>query len=364
MLRWNPVAVPSETNDAIELKVYVENSGSMDAYMCGGSDLKDAVFDYVSDLKRLSGSCSTYYINSQVIPYKGDLESYIKSLTPQSFAKAGGDRSNTDLRQMFDTIVKANGSKTVSVFVSDCILDIPENAVDFLGNCKVSIKNTFNDALRANKDLGVEIIQLESKFNGYWYCGKNQQKLNIKRPYYIWVIGDKKYLAKFNKHVPISDIQGGCKKYCAYSTPQAVPFDFADSIYTVNHKKEIIVKMQVDLSGSLQNDQLCKSVSNYKTANPQKVHISSVEAITDAANPYSHIVELVIKNPKQLPSEQITFSYPELAAWVMESNDLTGKVAAAKKGKTTGLEALVGGVAAAYKNSTTFGSVTFELKNK
>ncbi len=32
------------------LKVYIENSGSMDGYMCDGSQLKDAIFDYVSDL--------------------------------------------------------------------------------------------------------------------------------------------------------------------------------------------------------------------------------------------------------------------------------------------------------------------------
>ena len=35
------------------LKVYIENSGSMDGYMCDGSQLKDAIFDYVSDLSTL-----------------------------------------------------------------------------------------------------------------------------------------------------------------------------------------------------------------------------------------------------------------------------------------------------------------------
>ena len=188
-LQWDAVLPPGEINDSIELKVYVENSGSMDAYMCAGSNLKDAVFDYVSDLKRLTTSCSLYYINSKVILYNGDLKSYIKDLTPQSFARAGGDRRNTDLRDIFDTIISANSKQTVSVFVSDCILDIPENATDFFGNCQVSIKNTFNEALSSNPDLGVEIIKLESKFDGYWYCGHNSTYLtDVKRPYYIWVI--------------------------------------------------------------------------------------------------------------------------------------------------------------------------------
>ena len=170
-LQWNAVLPPEEINDSIELKVYVENSGSMDAYMCAGSNLKDAVFDYVSDLKRLTTSCSLYYINSKVILYNGELKSYIKDLTPQSFARAGGNRGNTDLRDIIEKIIRANGKQTVSVFVSDCILDIPENAIDFFGNCQVSIKNTFNEALSATPDLGVEIIKLDSKFDGYWYCG-------------------------------------------------------------------------------------------------------------------------------------------------------------------------------------------------
>lgn len=173
-LKWEAVPVLGDIKDSIELKVYVENSGSMDAYMCAGSNLKDAVFDYVSDLKRLTSSCSLYYINTRVIPFNGDLNTYIKNLTPQSFVSAGGNRANTDLRQIFDTIVKANGKQTVSVFISDCILDVSQNAIDFLGNCQVSIKNIFNKALTTNPNLGVEIIKLDSKFDGYWYCGHNR----------------------------------------------------------------------------------------------------------------------------------------------------------------------------------------------
>lgn len=110
--------------DSIALKVYVENSGSMDAYMCAGSELKDAVFDYISDLKPNARFVELNYINSSVIPYHGNLDSYIKNLTPVSFAKAGGNRSNTDLRHIFQTLLKRHDSNSVSILVSDCILDI------------------------------------------------------------------------------------------------------------------------------------------------------------------------------------------------------------------------------------------------
>ena len=364
-LQWNAVLPPEEINDSIELKVYVENSGSMDAYMCAGSNLKDAVFDYVSDLKRLTTSCSLYYINSKVIPYNGELNSYIKDLTPQSFAKAGGDRSNTDLRDIFEKIIRANGKQSVSVFVSDCILDIPENAIDFFGNCQVSIKNTFNEALSVNPDLGVEIIKLESKFEGYWYCGHNRELLrDVKRPYYIWVIGDQRYLADFNKKVPVENIIGGIKEYSAYAAPQKIPFDITKPTYVTNHSGKINVEVLINLRGSLQSGTMCKNTALYKSANPAQVTVASVNEITDASNRYSHVVTLEIENPETLRSETLTFSYPHLATWVSNSDDTTGANVKENLDRTTGLMALIKGVAEAYKTSTTYGSVSFELKNK
>lgn len=364
-LIWETVPAPDETKDSIELKVYVENSGSMDAYMCVGSNLKDAVFDYVSDLKRLASSCSLYYINSKVIPFNGDLNTYIKNLTPQSFANAGGNRSNTDLRQIFNTIVKANGKHTVSVFVSDCILDIPQNAINFLGNYQVSIKNTFNEALTENPNLGVEIIKLDSKFDGFWYCGHNKELLrDVKRPYYIWVIGSQRYLAEFNKKIPVENIIGGIKEYSAYAASQKIPFDINRNTYVTNHSGKITVEFLVNLRESLQRSDLYKNTAQYKSANPSQVKVVSVNEITDVSSPYSHVITLEIDNPETLKSETLTFSYPYLATWVSNSDDTTGTNVKKNIDKTTGLMSLIKGVAEAYKKSITYGSVSFELKNK
>lgn len=99
-----PVSETLQKTKNVHLKVYVENSGSMDGYMCPGSNLKDAVFDYVSDLSKMANTCSYYYINSKIIPCNMPLNSYIQNLTPQSFAKAGGNRAHTDLRNMIDRV--------------------------------------------------------------------------------------------------------------------------------------------------------------------------------------------------------------------------------------------------------------------
>ena len=365
-LTWEAVPSSSLMNDSIDLKVYVENSGSMDAYMCDGSNLKDAVYDYVSDLKRLCTSTSLFYINSRVIPYRGELNSFIKDLTPTAFARAGGDRSNTDLMEIFKTILKEQDTKTVTMFVSDCILDLPQNALDFLGNCQVSIKNVFNDARANNPYLGVEIIKLESKFEGYWYCAHNKEYLSdVKRPYYIWLIGDQRYLAKFNEEVPAAkDIMGGIQEYCAFAPTQTIPFTIDKNTYVVNNTGIINVQLIANLNGSLQDDDVCTDINRYKTANPAQVSIVSINKITNKSSAFSHVIGLEINSPQTLKHEEITFSYPYLAEWVSESDDITGTNVKENLDKTTGLGALIKGVAEAYKNSIEYGTMPFELKNK
>ena len=364
-VEWNEVPPVGLSMDSIELQVYVENSGSMDAYMCPGSNLKDAVFDYVGDLQKYSCSTSLNYINSQIIPYKSDLNSYIKDLTPQSFAKAGGNRANTDLREIFSKMMAQHKEHTVTVFVSDCILDIPESATDFFGNCQVSIKNTFNKALAENPDLGVVIMKLESKFDGYWYCGKNSEKLsNVKRPYYIWVIGDKRSIAMLNEKVPVNDIIGGIKEYCAFTGKAAIPFTIDKSLYAINHSSKINIDVMVDLRQSLQSELVIKNIGQYKSSNPAQTIITSIQKITASSSKYSHVVNLEISNPETVKTETITFSIPYMSSWVELSNDSTGMNVKNSIDKTTGILSLVKGVAEAYKQSTEFGSVTFNLKNK
>lgn len=363
-LTWDNVTKPNNyaAMDSIDLQVYVENSGSMDGYMCAGSNLKDAVFDYIGSIMKYSETTSLNYINSQVIPYKGNLESYIKDLTPSSFATAGGDRANTDLRQIFKLIMLAHKSNTVTILVSDCILDIPGNATDFFGNCQISIKNIFNEALEKNPNLGVEIVKLESKFDGYWYCGQEKEKLsNAKRPYYIWIIGDKQLLAHLNRKVPINEVYGGIEDYCAFSGSSSIPFHIEKTAYIVTHDK-IKVQILADLSESLQSDQVIRNPRNYKTST--SAAIVEISDIIAKGSSYSHAIDLEIRNPQNVKNEVVTLSYPPIPSWAAASNDTTGRNVIKNMDKTTGILYLIKGVASAYSSSDDYGNITFNLKNK
>ncbi len=363
ILEWESVPPSNKAAGSPELKVYVENSGSMDGYMCPGSNLKDAVFDYVSDLKKECSSTSLFYINSQIIPCRQSLENYIQNLSPASFAQAGGNRADTDLRHIIDMMLQKQKKNTLTVFVSDCILDIPENALNFFGNCQVSIKNTFIQALDKNPDLGVQIIKLQSKFNGYWYCGKNKELLtNVKRPYYIWLIGDKHLLAKVNKDVPYSKIIGGTDNYCAFSNQDVIPFDIDKKKYVVNHTGKITVDILADLSCSLQNENTLADCNNYTVDNPTQAKVVSSERITAAESKFSHVLKLSVDNPKSLNSETVTLHFPSIAPWVSITNDDTGENIKKNLNKTTGILYLIKGVAEAYHTERPYGTITFKIK--
>lgn len=361
----NPTEFSTNVPDSVALKVYVENSGSMDGYMCVGSQLKDAVFDYISEAKNMVRTCELYYINSDVIAYDGTLDAYIKDLNPLSFARAGGNRANTDLRQIFKAVLDAHKRNTISILVSDCILDIPEDARSFFGNCQVSIKNTFNEALVKMPTLGVQVAQLESKFDGTWFCGNNSERLSgVKRPYYIWVIGDVRLLAKLNREAPLRNVIHGIKNYCAYAPVKKLPFDAVQKSFVVNHSDVINVSLLVDLSTTLQDCDVAGNVGQYHSIHPEHVKVVSCTLVTEQGSKYSHVVNLEINSPRTLHDERLTFNYPYLAPWVTTSNDDTGQNIKGNMAKTTGILYLVTGVAEAYKGYTSCGNFEFILRNK
>lgn len=130
-VRSVPINYPKVINPP-SLNVFIENSGSMDGYMCNGSELKDAVYSYISKLNRNTDTTRLFFINSDIIPYKKELRGFIKDLTPQSFRKAGGNRANSDIGEMLKNVLESVSDTTVSIFISDCILDLPQDAMDFL----------------------------------------------------------------------------------------------------------------------------------------------------------------------------------------------------------------------------------------
>lgn len=351
--------------DSLELNVYLENSGSMDAYMCDGSQLKDAVYDYVSKLSRLiKRDIKLNYVNSQIIEHHGDLQSYIKNMNPQSFKIAGGNRSNTDLPNIIKLILERQKSNSVTIFISDCILDVPNDAKFFFGLCRIAIRNAVVSALDSIPTLGVEVLKLESNYNGlYFYSSGSELLENVTRPYYMWIIGDRNILAKINKKESYFNIMHGVKDVCAFTRAHKVDYrmQFSSGLTTssIPSSNKLNVQLYVDMSTTLQNSHLTVEASS----DASLMNIKPIQKI-NGNEKYTHVMEIEMLNPLKLSTEKIEFKRPYIPKWVQQSNDETGLDVKNNLNKTTGIKYIIQGVADAYKDEEVYTTCEFNILKK
>lgn len=298
-VQWEPVAIQN-SNNSVKLKVYIENSGSMDGYMREKSEFKDAVKSYVNALDLQVDTTELYYINTQISSFKADIANLEEALNPVSFAKSAGSRSNSDIADMLSNIVMQAGDNSVSMFISDCILDVPQgDAVNFFGVKQTNVTRAFTKALRKHPKLGVEIIRLSSSYQGVYYYAKGCEPIDSKRPYYIWMIGNKELLGKLNKKVALTTIQHGYDNYVAFSSTTNVPFDIATSLKknkvkgNLNVKGQYVFEFMVDMSETLQEEATLMSSRNYVSRTGRNVSVSGVEKVKQGSE-YTHILTLTI----------------------------------------------------------------------
>ena len=190
LIAWNcsgrPVAPSYENRNeqkkeqlpAPTIKVYVENSGSMDGYVKGVTDFENAVYSYLSDLQHADlgqkdsashkNRLELNYINSEVLTHKSDVEEFIRKLEPATFKMRGGNRNTSDMSDILDAILKRMGSPNdVSIFISDCIFSPgkrykpQDNADEYLVAQQIGIRNHLTEYLMDNPDLGVVVMRLK-----------------------------------------------------------------------------------------------------------------------------------------------------------------------------------------------------------
>src|SRR5574344_2182461 len=95
-IKWtSSQSKPTESQPV--LKVFLENSVSMDGFMCAGSELKDAVGSYVSAMKQYSDTTMLYYISQNPVPCHDNLQNFIWNLTPVALRNAGGNRAHSEI---------------------------------------------------------------------------------------------------------------------------------------------------------------------------------------------------------------------------------------------------------------------------
>lgn len=369
-IQWEPKPIEKVETNNLKLKVYIENSGSMNGYMQQKSEMKDAVKSYVSALDLLVDTTELYYINSIVVPFKSNISDLENALNPQNFANCPGNKSNSDIADMINSIVLNTTSNSVSLFVSDCILDVPQgDAVNYFGVKQTNITRTFAKALRKNPKLGVEVFRLMSSYKGMYYYSEGCEPFDGMRPYYIWVVGNKDVIAQLNKKVPFSSIQHGYENYVAFTTTSQAPFDISTSlkVHEIKGKRnengQYEFDFMVDLSETLQEESVLTNSQNYVSSIGNNVVVNNVVKVKQGSD-YTHILTLAISKNTKPCTETISFTPVSMPSWVEKVNDDSGCNVMQNKSKTTGVKYLIQGVGDAYKDFSTLATIDFRIKNK
>lgn len=343
-----------------KIKLYVENSGSMDGYMFDGSELKDAVYSYVSGLSTHSDTTELFFVNSDVYNVKAQLHDVIYAMSPATFRNSPGNKANTDIADIFKMILMQLEDNSVSVLVTDAILDLPSGATAFFHTKQTQIKSIFENYLKDNPNFAIEIFRMSSRFNGkYYFTGGSVVLTNQPRPYYMFVMGDKQTLSAANGIVAKSQIQHGVDNYYAYSSYTQVPFVVMnkkkkghDGQFDVRlQQKAVPVIAKVDLQYTLHDEEFLKEPILYAVAfGDDSIKIKSIKELPKEPE-YTHAFTITLPENAEEGSVNLYFCPPPYPLWLDDANDDLSDVSVATTMKTTGIKYIVQGISDAFAST-------------
>ena len=195
--------------------VYLENSGSMDGYVRGVTAFEDDVYQLLVELGYAADTLALFYINSRPIPYAASTAQFISQLEPAEFQQRGGNRSNSDLNQIFNELLQQTSAQRATLLISDFILSLGQgNTEDLLNNQRISIYNTFRQRLEA-QSLGTYIVKMHSDFTGNYYTKDDRPVYltGVRRPYYLWFIGPPATIGALSTLAKVEQLPGFAHSY-------------------------------------------------------------------------------------------------------------------------------------------------------
>ena len=357
------------------VNVYIENSGSMDGYVgIGKTDFKSAVYNYLSDIKisDITDSLNLFYINSNIIPHRPDISDFIEKLNPTTFRQRGGNRGTTDISNLIETLLRETQENAVSILISDFIFSPGRNrdAEEYLINQQIGIKTNIAEVLKI-RNLGIIVYQLSSEFNGFYYNREDRPtKIENRRPFYIWIIGNVPYITELHQRIPAAKFKGSGVEN-AFTIMQGNQIvDYAirpgtgkfsldkkspkTKIVSVkkDHNGKLTFAVNVDFSKLLLEDEYLKNKNNY-TLNDKDYQL---QITNSPASAHNYTQSLNLTSDKVKPSNlsiKLNMFVPE---WVELMNDNEGLDINTNEAmsKTYGIKYLINGVYEAFTQKDNF----------
>ncbi len=193
-----------------KINFFMEVSGSMAGYLKGSTDFVKTIPNLLVAIEQKVDSgrlkLHNYYIADAVLPFNGTTEDFIYTIATRHPAR----EKSSEMHKIFQMIADRTDSNDISMFVSDCILSYSDadikanreiNREKAEGGLKPFVTSTFSKLQKKN-DMCASVYGFNSDFDGTYYTYQNGRlpikKGSVIRPYYLWVIGNRELLKKFN----------------------------------------------------------------------------------------------------------------------------------------------------------------------
>lgn len=235
------------------VRIYMENSGSMNGYVTTNSQFKNALGHLITKADGLYSGTRLDFINQDIYhtPICDDLDNFVLNLNPESMQV--GNTSSTDINKIFRMILSHTQKDTISVLVSDCMYDV-DNVGNLLSAAASSTTGTFMKAIRKARDdkreFGAIIMQCMSEFSGNYYEGNNAISCNTDRPYYVIVMGSLEQVKDFNSRMEFENTSTGLPglthKFMISSEPTWMLDNTTARTYSSTFNNAVMIQAQHD----------------------------------------------------------------------------------------------------------------------
>lgn len=348
-----------------KVNVYVENSGSMDAYVNGETEFKNTVFDFLSTVENIDilsyDSMNLYYINKDTIRFSSNsrdvLLDFVKRLEPTRFKERGGARGRSDFSDIFKSMLDIAGPNDVSILVTDGAFSMgsDKDATDYLPGQETGIKRIVSEFMKRNSNSSIVVYKLTSACTGKFFGRTDSLKSQLnkeQRPYYIFMIGKSDAVAGIFKNVTLPSEKVytatlNSNKISYKIKPKSGSFNLSrnnpqSEIENLenNHYGDVKFAVYVDFSNVLIDDDYVTDINNYELS-MKNYSLVKIEPVEYNECGFTHL--LYFESDKVKNGElRISLKKQGSPDWDADNDDLGG--AKPQEGKTFGIKYIIQGI--------------------
>ena len=385
-----------------EVKIFIENSGSMDGYVLNTTEFEAALSDLLVQIQYHynNENLKVNFINTKVYPSQlKEVNDFVTALEPSKAPYNVGNRTVSKLNEILKIILDSTRQDNISIFVSDCIYSLESNK-DTEGALEFQKSLTKGAFLQKSKefDFATIILKMNSKFNGKYWKKDNtfEQLTNSYRPYYIWFVGSNELLNGFANKINLKDLKGFKNSYfLSNANSRKTPFftvlketnkvgSFKQADRDVKDVKSIKgvefeggtlqFSIAIDLSNIPVDSAYLTTLKNYVV--PDGFTVKSIEKIdrnklsqrdfvTVEKSPATHFITVSTTSKFTVQDLKLELSN-RIPEWIKESSTPDDRDIKNKLDKTFGLSYLVEGVSEAYATQnpeqTSYFKITVTIK--